>query len=79
MYGSVYYFAQSSSGYGCLNYGETTGYNSCEQYTAPAAETTTGTASQAGGTLANTGAGIYLPIVVSIVLILGSIVLFKKR
>lgn len=25
-----YYFAQADAGYGCQNYGETDGYNSCE-------------------------------------------------
>jgi hypothetical protein len=73
---SIYYqFAQATSGYGCSAYGQTDSYSSCN----PINETNTSAGANGGGNLQTTGVNIVLPLVVSVLLIVAAIALFKKR
>lgn len=63
---NYYYFSQVETGYGCANYGETEGYNSCE---------VAGTQTDGGG-LVNTGTPVAFAL--SAALILVAVVLVVK-
>lgn len=63
------YFAQTASGYGCSAYGDTQSYNSCEP-TTPAAQTSN---------LQDTGFSAYIPVVISVVIIIIAVGLLVKR